>query len=89
MDAVHTAMPPHATTRPGATPVRLLVWGVTEADQNRAVSKAGQAPSRGLWDFVQTDRVSGPTCPLDLKDGKSLAADQGYHWAYVAYRADR
>lgn len=63
------------------------VWGETEADQGQALDHAQRAPSRNTWDFVEVDRRTGGTCPLNLKDPRALAADQGYGWAYVVYRA--
>lgn len=68
--------------------MRLLAWGVTEADQERAIHRAGQSPSRNRWDF-EIERASGTTCPLNLDDPKALASERGYHWAYIVLKADR
>jgi len=68
--------------------VQALVWGRTEADLDRALSHAQGGSSRGAWEFVDEQRSTSPTCPLDLKDKRALAADQGYHWAYVVLHAD-
>lgn len=69
--------------------VRLVVWGATEADQERAVDRAGQGWSRKAWEFVETERLTGYVCPLNLRDGSSIAADADYGWAYVVYPAQR
>jgi hypothetical protein len=76
-------------SRPPRSAVRLQVWGLTSADQEHAVHRAGQGWGRNDWDFVATERLCGPTCPLDLKDGKAIAADTGYGWAYIVYPAGR
>ena len=66
--------------------VQLLAWGVTEADQEHAVRRAGQGQPRNAWDFVETGRVTGTTCPLDLND-KTIATGCDYHWAHAVYCA--
>lgn len=71
---------------PEVIPVRAKLWGETEADQERALDCARRSPWRNGWDFVEVERRDGSTCPLDLKDPKALAAEQGYGWAYVVYR---
>jgi hypothetical protein len=68
--------------------VSLAVWGVTAADQTRAIDRAIGAPSRRAWEFVETERVSGGNCPLDLNAPDALAAEAGHHWAYVARRVE-
>lgn len=77
----------HRPTRADTIDVRLLVWGATDADQERAVHRAGQGPSRNAWEFVETERVAGRVCPFNLRDGKSIAADEGSGWAYIVYPA--
>lgn len=74
--------------RPGTIHVHLLAWGLTKADQDRAVYRAGQGHSRNAWEFVETERLTGEVCPLNLRDGRSIAADAGYGWAYVVYRTE-
>jgi hypothetical protein len=73
--------------RPGTVLVRLVVWGVTEADQERAICHAGQGESRNAWEFVKTERLTGKVCPLNLNDGRSVATGAGHSWAYAVYRA--
>lgn len=75
-----------AVGAPRRIDVRLTVWGVTAADQARAIDRARHAPRRA-WEFVETERISGGTCPLDLTAPDALAAEQGYDWAYVARHA--
>jgi len=69
----------------------LHVWGVTEADQERAISKAGQGESRNAWEFVKTERLKDIPCPINARDPEpnAIATDSGDNWAYVVYRADR
>jgi hypothetical protein len=76
--------------RPETLPVRLVVWGVTVADQEHAIYRAGQGESRNLWDFIETTRLTGTTCPIDTRNPGpgSIALDSGYHWAYAVYLAD-
>jgi hypothetical protein len=83
-----TIPPEGAYAVPPRSPVRLRVWGATPAEQEQAIRKAGQGWGRNSWDFVATERLDGAVCPLDLHDGKSIAAESGYGWAYVVYRSD-
>lgn len=69
-------------------PVRARLWGLTDADRKRAFDHAQRSPWRNGWDFVEVDDNSDDTCPLNLKDPKALAAQQGYGWAYVVYHAE-
>jgi hypothetical protein len=69
--------------RTGRIAVRVRAWGVTGADVEHALHRAGQAPSRNAWEFEQIERATEVKCSLDLNDPGVLAADQGYHWAYV------
>lgn len=66
--------------------MRVLLWGRTDADLERALGHARRAPSRNAWDFAEQERLTSSACPLDLKAPKALAADQGYDWAYVVTR---
>lgn len=72
---------------PNRTRVRLRVWGVTDADAEHAVDKAGLPPSRRGWDFADVQRVDGARCPIDVNDPKTIAADAGERWAYAVYPA--
>jgi hypothetical protein len=65
-------------------PVRLLAWGVTDADVEHAIHRAEIGPGRAEWAFA-VERLREIPCRLDLSDPKALAAEAGYHWAYVAY----
>ena len=67
--------------------VRLFAWGITGADIERAVNDAGWRQSRQDWDFVEIQRLDGPSCPLNLCDPATIAADEGNHWAYAVYPA--
>jgi hypothetical protein len=69
--------------------LRLIVWGVTVADQEHAIYRAGLGSSRVAWEFVSTERHCGTTCPIDIRnpDPRSIAVDRDYHWAYVVYSA--
>lgn len=69
-------------------PVFLRVWGLTPADQDCAVHKAGQGWSRAAWNFVEIERLTGGVCPLDVLDPDSIAAGVGCYWTYVAYPAE-
>jgi hypothetical protein len=82
-----TSEPRRGNIRANAIDVRLLVWGLTEADQEGAVDRAGQGWSRKAWEFVETERLASDVCPLNLKDAKSIAADAGKGWAYIVYPA--
>lgn len=75
--------------QPSPIPVLLRVWGLTEADQDRAVREAGQGWGARNWEFVEIERLTGVPCPLPRYDPKALYADAGFGWAYVAYRANR
>jgi hypothetical protein len=45
--------------------------------------------SRNAWEFVETERLTGAACPIDVRDlgPNSIAADNRYHWAYIIYPA--
>ncbi|MBS2966648.1 hypothetical protein KGA66_26665 [Actinocrinis puniceicyclus] len=75
---------------PARKRVILHVWGVTVADQEHAIYRAGQSESRNSWDFIETKRLTGTTCPIDTRTPGpgSIALDSGYHWAYAIYLAD-
>ena len=75
---------------PARAPVILHVWGVTVADQEHAIYRAGQGESRNSWDFIETKRLTGKLCPIDTRTPGpgSIALDSGYHWAYVVNLAD-
>jgi hypothetical protein len=73
--------------KPGRVPVRVLAWGVTEADIDSALARAGQGWARNTWQFAQVERLTGTPCPIDVKDPKSIAADAGFDWAYAVYSA--
>ena len=70
--------------------MRVLAWGVTQADIEHALYKAEQGPSRNAWEFAETERLTGTPCPIDVRDPgpTALAADAGYHWAYLVCRAE-
>jgi len=84
-----TVPPEGAHASPPRSPVSLQVWGTTPAEQEHAIRKAGQGWGRNNWDFVETERLTGEVCPLNLQDGKRIAADSGYGWAYIVYPAGR
>jgi len=69
-------------------PVRLVAWGVTDADVEHAIDRAEVGPGRYAWEFVETERLGDLPCPLAPDDPRALAQEAGYHWAYVAYRAE-
>jgi hypothetical protein len=70
--------------------VRLLVWGVTEADQERAISRAAFGEARASWQFVTVERQSGTRCPIDTRnpDPKAIAVESDDRWAYAVYPAN-
>lgn len=70
-----------------ATGVVVHVWGRTPAEQEHAIRMAHYGWGRCNWAFVETDRHDEQNCPLDLYDGRSLAADSGSGWAYIVYAA--
>lgn len=78
-----------AGTTARRTAVRLRAWGESEADLERAVREAEQAPAHRGWEFVAIERLRGATCPLDVREtgGGVIATDAGYGWAYVAVLA--
>lgn len=76
------SLPPTALVR-----VVAHIWGLTADDQDCAERAARWGWSRRGWDFVTIGRSADETCPLDLRDGKSLAAGSGRGWAYVVYPA--
>lgn len=80
-----------ASVQAGRFPVRLLVWGITEADQDRAISEAGKGWGRELWQFTDIERLTGTANPLPKYDRHALAAGSAFGWAYIAYayRGDR
>jgi hypothetical protein len=67
--------------------VHVLAWGVTQADIEHALYKAGQGPSRNAWEFAEVERLTGIPCPIDVRDPAptTIATDAGYHWAYAVY----
>ena len=69
------------------TAMRVLAWGVTQADIEHALDKASQGPSRNAWDFAEVERLTGIPCPIDVRnpDPTTIATDAGYHWAYAVY----
>lgn len=66
----------------------LRVWGTTAARIEYAIRHAGQRPSRNAWDFATIERLTGPTCLINVRnpDRDALAAEQGFGWAYAVYR---
>jgi hypothetical protein len=66
--------------------VQVHAWGVTGADVEHALHHAEQRPSRNAWQFTEPQRHQAVTCPLDLEYPAALAAESGYHWAYVVVR---
>ena len=81
--------PTYAARRPALphTPVILHIWGTTALAEATAERVAGNGWSRALWEFVHVERVSGLSCPLDLLDPRSIAAESDDTWAYVVYPA--
>lgn len=75
----------HHKPRPGTIHVHLVVWGLTQAEQDKAIDRASQSHWRKAWEFVETERLSGKVCPINLHDGRSIAADTDYGWAYIVY----
>lgn len=67
--------------------IRLRAWGATAEDVDRAIREAGKGWGARNWDFVEIERLTGVPCPLPRYDPKSIYADAGFDWAYVAYRA--
>jgi len=67
--------------------VRLLAWGRTEADIDRAVAWARRGSGRAGWD-MDIMRLRIPAGPLPLEDPAALAAEAAPDgsWAYAAYR---
>jgi hypothetical protein len=90
-DAARTAAA-DLLNRPGAArvSVRVLAWGVTQADIEHALYKAEVQPSRNAWEFAEPERLTGMPCPIDVRDPgpAALAADAGYHWAYLVRRVE-
>lgn len=87
-------------TQPGSAPtpvlqrttrVRLRVWGATESDVERAITEAHTGWGRRTWDVVETERLTGLPCPIDVRnpDPKAIVADAGYHWAFIALRVEQ
>jgi hypothetical protein len=76
--------------RPTRVAVRVLAWGVTQADIEHALYKAEVQPSRNAWEFAEAERLTGMPCPIDVRDPgpTALAADAGYHWAYLVRRVE-
>jgi hypothetical protein len=60
--------------------VRLLVWGGTDRDVECALDHARQGWSRETW-RITVERVPGP---VDVPDGKEIAARHTATWGYVA-----
>jgi hypothetical protein len=90
-DAALTAAPGLLNRpRPARVAVCVLAWGVTQADIEHALYKAEVEPSRNGWEFAERERLTGMPCPLNVRDPgpTALAADAGYHWAYVVRRVE-
>ncbi len=66
-------------------PMRVHAWGKTEADVERALNNTGHSRWRSTWRIIETTRLIGPVCPLNMRDGNAVAADAGRGWAYVVY----
>lgn len=76
--------------QPPRLPVRLVVWGVTDADVEHAIRKASQAERRHTWEFIgEPDRHRSTTCAITDDDGPTIAQKAGYHWAYAVYPTER
>lgn len=92
MTVTQTAYPCHQPPLGGnRIAVRLLAWGLTEADVETAIDRATIGPGRVEWQFAEVDCTTAARCPLNLDDPKTIAAGQdasGTHaWAYAVYRA--
>jgi hypothetical protein len=70
--------------------VHVQAWGVTNADIEHALYRAEVQPSRHGWEFAEIERLTGVPCPLDVRNPgpRALAADAGYHWAYLVRRVE-
>lgn len=67
--------------------VRVLLWGRTDQDAERALEDAQRSPSRNGWEFVAEERSVSATCTLDLEQPGALAAGRDYGRAYVVLHA--
>ncbi len=68
-----------------SVPIRLVVWGLTGADADQAISEAKQGWGRQTWDVVEIARHVGGKCPVKVNDPSAIAAAQHYGRAYAAY----
>jgi hypothetical protein len=75
------------TDAPPTVRVRLLAWGLTEADTETAVQSAQRGRFRAGWEFATVERTIEGACPIDISDPKVIAADCGAGWAYAVYPA--
>lgn len=76
--------------QPPRLPVRLVVWGVTDADIEHAIRKASQAERRNSWEFIgEPERHRSTTCTIADDDGPTVGQKAGYHWAYAVYPTER
>lgn len=69
--------------------VRIKAWGAESAQLEFAVYLAQERPAARWWHIASIERLDGVSCPLDLEDPGSIAADCGPGWAYVVYPAGR
>jgi hypothetical protein len=83
--STYQSAPPSHVPSPAAVSVVLYVWGIDAAKQDRAASKAKDGWGRRDWQFVEVERLTGDSCPLDVEDGASIAGEAGPGWAYVVY----
>jgi hypothetical protein len=65
--------------------MRARVWGVTDAEAERALNKASWGQSRKGWEFSEVERLTGEHCPIDVADPATIAAERGEFWAYAVY----
>lgn len=65
--------------------LRLVAWGVTDADLGNAVRHAGLGPARIDWEFIKIERLTGESCPINQWDGAAVATEAGNGWAYAVY----
>jgi hypothetical protein len=73
-------------SHPARTPVRLVVWGHTQADADDGEHNARLYISADLWLIIEVKRLIGGVCPTFPEDRAHVASGADYGWSWVAYR---
>lgn len=71
---------------PPRTPVRLRLWGVSEAAIARARADCARHEAYPTWEIAVTERNTGHPSTIMPADREAIAQRAGAGWAWAAYR---